>query len=93
MVLGELVDKYYGPTGRDTINQMLKEVIADSNCKEDFDDNKMVKIGWSFMCGKLAEVDRGEKKLPTIKALVCSSFGEAMMYKWNVCNGVIPDTP
>lgn len=76
----------YGNTG---IKDTLKEI---QNLKENSNipfDTKYIELGISFLNIKAEEIVENKKSKPTLKALVSESFGEAAIYKYNCCKGVL----
>lgn len=89
MTINEM-EKYlisiYGENAfKDLLNE-IKDLKGYSNIPY---DQKYVKLGLSFCAIKAEQIINGEKEKCNLRALVSESFGEAAMYKYNCCNGVL----
>lgn len=76
----------YGEKALELAVEEIKELARASNIPF---DKKYVDLGTSFLLIKAAKIVEGEQKRQSLKGLVCESFGEAAMYKYNVANGVL----
>ena len=52
-------------------------------------DQKYIRLSLSFCAIKAEQIINGEKKKCNLRALVSESFGEAAIYKFNICGGVL----
>jgi len=52
-------------------------------------DQKYIRLSLSFCAIKAEQIINGDKKKCSLRSLVSESFGEAAMYKYNVCGGVL----
>ncbi len=76
----------YGANVFEGIFNEIKELKNNSNIPF---DEKYVRLGLSFCSIKAEQIINGEKKKCSLRALVSESFGEAAMYKYNCCSGVL----
>jgi hypothetical protein len=75
--------------GDDAFNLVLievKELAVNSNIPF---DKKYVDLGISFLMMKAKDAIEGKRKRGSLRQLVCESFGEAAMFKYNVNDGVL----
>jgi len=70
---------------KDIFNE-IKELKNNSNIPF---DEKYLNLSLSFFNIKVEQIINGEKEKCSLRALVSESFGEATMYKYNCCNGVL----
>ncbi len=73
----------YGEDAFDLVLNKIKVLAVNSNIPF---DKKYINLGISFLMIKANEIIKEEKKKCTLHSLVCESFGEAAIYKYN-CNG------
>ena len=52
-------------------------------------DPKYIRLSLSFCAIKAEQIINGEKGKCNLRSLVSESFGEAAMYKYNICGGVL----
>lgn len=76
----------YGPDYLEKVNTEIKHLAEHSNIPF---DEKFVRLGYSFMVIKAKELVEKQEKVPSLKALVSESYGEAAMYKYNIAGGVL----
>lgn len=76
----------YGDNVFENILNEIKEMKNNSNIP--FDD-KYIRLSLSFCVIKSEQIINGEKEKCSLRALVSESFGEAAMYKYNCCGGVL----
>jgi hypothetical protein len=76
----------YGENALDLGVEEIKKLALNSNIPF---DKAYVNLGMSFLVGKATELLEGKKEKPSLASLVSESFGEAAIYKYNVCNGVL----
>jgi hypothetical protein len=76
----------YGDEAYALVEKEIKALAVNSNIPF---DKKYVDIGISFLKIKANEIVAGKKKKCDLRKLVCESFGEAAMYKYNVNGGVL----
>lgn len=75
--------------GEGAIDMVLKEIQdLKSNSNIPF-DSAYVRLGLSFLGIKAKEIVQGSKKQRSLRSLVSESFGEAAIYKYNVCGGTL----
>lgn len=77
----------YGEDAIDLALVEIKELAKNSNIS--FLDKKYLELGIGFIMINAAEILEGKKKECSLKSLVSESFGEAAIYKYNVCGGEI----
>lgn len=70
----------YGENAIDMVSKEIQTLAKESNVPF---DKKYVEVGISFLKIKANEIVAGTKKKCNLQALVCESFGEAAMYKYN----------
>jgi hypothetical protein len=84
--MGEHLISIYG---ENVFEDILNEIkILNNNSNIPF-DNKYVKLSLSFCAIKAEQIINSEKEKCSLRALVSESFGEAAMYKYNCCDGVL----
>lgn len=76
----------YGDEAFDLVLKEIKELSLNSNIP--FDKN-YVDLGISFLMMKSKDAVEGKRKRGSLRQLVCESFGEAAMFKYNVNGGVL----
>ena len=76
----------YGENAFKDIFNEIKELNNNSNIPF---DEKYVRLSLSFCAIKAEQIISGEKKKCSLHDLVIESFGEAAMYKYNCCGGVL----
>ena len=74
----------YGDNVFEDIFNEIKELKKNSNIPF---DQKYIGLSLSFCAIKAEQIINGEKKKCNLRALVSESFGEAAIYKFNVCGG------
>jgi len=105
MLIGILQEKYFKEIIIMEINETEKHLIAiyGDNVLEDIlneikklkeysnipFDQKYIRLSLSFCAIKVEQIINGEKKKCSLRSLVSESFGEAAMYKYNCCGGVL----
>ena len=77
----------YGEDAIDLAFEEIKRMSRNSNIP--FNDSKYLDLGIIFMMINATEILEGKKEKCSLKSLVSKSFGEAAMYKYNVCGGEI----
>jgi hypothetical protein len=75
--------------GENVFNDILNEINELKNNSNIPFDKKYVNLSLSFCAMKAEQIINGEKKKCSLRALVSESFGEAAIYKYNCCNGVL----
>ena len=80
-----LVSIYGENIFEDVLNE-IKELKDNSNIPF---DKKYIQLGLSFCAIKAEQIINGEKEKCSLRSLVSESFGEAAMYKYNCCGGVL----
>lgn len=80
-----LVSLYGENVLKDIFNE-IKELNNNSNIPF---DEKYVHLSLSFCNIKAGQIINGEKEKCNLRALVSESFGEAAIYKYNCCGGVL----
>jgi len=80
-----LVSLYGDNVFNDIFNE-IKELKKNSNIPF---DQKYIGLSLYFCGMKAKEIINGEKKKCSLRALVSESFGEAAIYKYNRCDGVL----
>lgn len=78
--------KLYGDTAFNDLLVDLKELQKNSNIPF---DSKYVSLGLSFASYKVDDMLKGVKQKCSLKNLLSESFGEAAIYKYNCCGGVL----
>jgi len=78
--------KLYGLNAIESALQEIKKLKDNSNIPF---DKKYVKLGISFIMIKANEIVEENKKIPSLRGLVSESFGEAAIYKYNICGETI----
>jgi len=89
MIISEIENhliSIYGENVFEDIFNEIKELKNNSNIPF---DEKYVHLSLSFCIIKAEQIINGEKEKCSLRALVSESFGEAAMYKYNCCNGVL----
>jgi len=76
----------YGDNVFEDILKIINELKSNSNIQF---DKKYIGLGLSFCAMKAKEIIDGKKKKCSLHALVSESFGEAAIYKFNICGGVL----
>jgi hypothetical protein len=76
----------YGSGVEQLVLDEIKTLASESNIPF---DKKYISLGISFLVLKAKDIAEGKSKKCSLKALVCESFGEAAMYKYNVNGGVL----
>jgi len=76
----------YGENVFKNILDMIKELKDYSNIPF---DEKYIRLSLSFCAIKTEQIINNEKEKCSLKALVSESFGEAAMYKYNCCGGIL----
>lgn len=76
----------YGNNAFELISTEIQKLALNSNIPFDM---KYVELGVSFMHIKADQILEGKKTKPTIALLVSESFGEAAIYKYNICDGIL----
>jgi len=96
MLIGILQEKYFKEIIIMEINETEKHLIAIygeiKKLKEYSNipfDQKYIRLSLSFCAIKVEQIINGEKKKCSLRSLVSESFGEAAMYKYNCCGGVL----
>ena len=105
MLIEIMQEKYFKETIIMEINETEKNLIAiygDNVLKEMLNeikelkeysnipfDQKYIKLSLSFCTMKVEQIINGEKEKCSLRSLVSESFGEAAMYKYNCCGGVL----
>lgn len=84
MTLGELLIQVYGENAQDEFIKEYQNVVKTSNCQNDFQDKTVKETGADFMCWNLEDIISGKEKIRNMRALICKSFGEAMMWSDHV---------
>jgi len=87
MELKEIEQKLIAIYGDNVFEEMLNEVKYLKKYSNIPFDQKYIRLGLSFCAIKAKEIINGEKKICNLRALVSESFGEAAIYKFNVCGG------
>jgi hypothetical protein len=80
-----LISIYGNNVFKDILNE-IKELKNNSNIPF---DEKYIHLSLSFCAIKAEQIINGEKKKCSLHSLVSESFGEAAMYKYNCCGGVL----
>lgn len=78
--------KLYGNNVVDLVLEEIRYLADNSNFTF---DKKYIDVGISFINIKAQNIIDGKEKPCSLKSLVSSSFGEAAIYKYNVCGGVL----
>ena len=73
--------------GDNVFKDILKEINELKSNSNILFDQKYIRLGLSFCAMKAKEIINGEKKKCNLRALVSESFGEAAIYKFNICGG------
>jgi len=76
----------YGDNVLEEILNEIKELKKYSNIPF---DQKYIRLSLSFCAMKAEQIINGEKKKCNLWSLVSESFGEAEIYRSNVCGGVL----
>ena len=76
----------YGENVFIDISNEIKELKNNSNI---IFDKKYIELSLSFCVMKTEQIINGEKKKCSLRALLSESFGEAAIYKYNCCSGVL----
>ncbi len=76
----------YGDTAFSDTLVGIKELQDNSNIPF---DAKYVALGLNFVSYKVEEILSGSKNKCSLKSLLSESFGEAAIYKYNCCGGVL----
>jgi len=72
----------YGENAIDLVLKEIQELRSNSNIPF---DSAYVKVGLSFLGIKAEQITQGTKQKCSLRSLVSESFGEAAIYKYNVC--------
>lgn len=75
--------------GDDALEKVLVEIRDLAKYSNVTFDKEFMGLGISFLNTHAKEISLGNEKECTIKTLVSKSFGEAAMYKYNLCGGEI----
>jgi hypothetical protein len=76
----------YGSDALTLTSNEIKVLAVNSNIPF---DKPYVDLGISFLMIKASEIVEAKKPSCPLKSLVSESFGEAAIYKYNVCGGVL----
>lgn len=75
--------------GENVFEEMFNEVKYLKKYSNITFDQKYIKLSLSFCAIKAEQIINGEKKKCSLRSLVSESFGEAEIYRSNVCGGVL----
>ena len=87
MELKEIEQKLIVIYGDNVFEEMLNEVNYLMKYSNISFDQKYIRLSLSFCAIKAEQIINGEKKKYSLKSLVSESFGEAEIYRSNVCGG------
>lgn len=76
----------YGESAPNEVLELIKELKSNSNIPF---DSAYIKLGIGFLMIKANEIVQDKKSKISLKVLVSESFGEAAIYKYNCCNGIL----
>lgn len=76
----------YGENALDLAFEEIKTLQQNSNIPF---DSEYIRTGVSFLGIKATQINEGKKKHCSLSSLVSESFGEAAIYKYNVCGGTL----
>jgi hypothetical protein len=89
MIISEIENHLISIYGDDVFENILNEIKELKNNSNIPFDNEYIRLSLSFCAIKAEQIINGEKKKCSLRALVSESFGEAAMYKYNCCDGVL----
>ena len=75
--------------GDNVFEDILKEINELKNNSNIPFDQKYIRLSLSFCAIKAEQIINGKKKKCNLRELVSESFGEAAIYKFNICGGVL----
>lgn len=74
--------RIYGETALEDALKEIKQLAEHSNFTF---DKEYIEVGIGFTLMHAAEILEGRENKCSLKALITKSFGEAAIYKFNVC--------
>ena len=87
MELKEIEQKLIAIYGDNVFEEMFNEVKYLKKYSNITFDQKYIKLSLSFCAIKAEQIINGEKKKCSLRSLISESFGEAEIYRSNVCGG------
>ena len=89
MMINELEKHLVSIYGENAFKDMLNKINDMKEYSNIPFDQKYVRLGLSFCAIKAEQIINGKKEKCSLQTLVSESFGEAAMYKYNCCGGVL----